>query len=97
MSCGVGCRRGLDPVLLWCWYRSVATALIRPLAWETPYATGVALEKTKGPKRQQQQQTNQKNPKSLEIINAKDGVKEKEPSYTVSGNVNWYRHYGEQY
>ena len=30
---------------LWC--RSAATALIRPLAWEPPYAEGAALEKTK--------------------------------------------------
>ena len=43
MSCGVGCRCGLDPVLLWC--RPAATALIRPLAWEPPYATGVALKR----------------------------------------------------
>ena len=34
-----------DPELLWLWHRPVATALIRPLAWEHPYATGVALEK----------------------------------------------------
>ena len=42
MSCGVGCRRGLDPELLWLWCRPVAIALIRPLAWDSPYATGVA-------------------------------------------------------
>ena len=53
MSCGVGHRRFLDPMLLWLWCRLVATAPIGPLAWETPYAVGVALEKTK---RQQQQQ-----------------------------------------
>ena len=47
MSCGVGCRRGLDPALLWLWRRLVATAPIRPLAWEPPYAAGAALEKTK--------------------------------------------------
>ena len=34
MSCGVGCRRGLDPVLLWLWCRPPAAALIRLLAWE---------------------------------------------------------------
>ena len=33
--------------LLWFWHRPVATALIRPLAWEPPYAAGVALEKAK--------------------------------------------------
>ena len=27
------------------WYRLVATVPIRPLAWEPPYATGVALKK----------------------------------------------------
>ena len=41
MSYGVGCRHGLDLALLW--YRLVAAALIRPLAWELPYAAGVAL------------------------------------------------------
>ena len=46
MSCGVGRRHSLDPVLLWLWRRPEATALIRPLAWEPSYATGVALEKT---------------------------------------------------
>ena len=28
VSCGVGCRRGLDPVLLWLWCRLAATAPI---------------------------------------------------------------------
>ena len=36
-----------DPKLLWLWYRLVATAPIRPLVWEPPYAAGVALEKAK--------------------------------------------------
>ena len=44
MSCGVGCRCGSDPVLLWLWHRLVATAPIRPLAWESPYAVGAAQE-----------------------------------------------------
>ena len=38
MSCGVGRRRGLDPMLLWLWLGPAATAPIRPLAWEPPYA-----------------------------------------------------------
>ena len=45
VSCGVGCRHGLDPVLLWLWHRPVAAAPIRPLAWEPPYAMGVALKR----------------------------------------------------
>ena len=47
MSCGVGHRRGLDPALLWLWRRLEATAPIRPLAWEPPYAVGVALKRKK--------------------------------------------------
>ena len=31
--------------LAWLWCRQAAVAPIRPLAWETPYATGVALKK----------------------------------------------------
>ena len=44
VSCGVGCRRGSDPALLWLWHRLVATAPIQPLAWEPPYAAGAAQE-----------------------------------------------------
>ena len=44
VSCGVGRRCGSDPALLWLWRRPVATAPIRPLAWEPPYAEGAAQE-----------------------------------------------------
>ena len=47
MSCGVGCRRGLDPALLWLWCRPAATALIKPLAWKPPYAAEAAQEMAK--------------------------------------------------
>ena len=47
MSCGVGGRCGLDPKLLWLWCRLVAIVLIRLLAWEPPYASGVALKDKK--------------------------------------------------
>ena len=47
LICGVGHRRDSDPMLLWLWRRLAATARIRPLAWESPYAMGVAIEKTK--------------------------------------------------
>ena len=56
MSCGVGCRLGSDLALLWLWRRLAATAPIRPLAWEPPYATGVAQEIAK----RQNKQTNKK-------------------------------------
>ena len=47
MSCGVGHRCGLDLMLLWLWCRLTGVALIGPLAWEPPYATGVAPQKAK--------------------------------------------------
>ena len=49
MSCGVGYRRGSDPALLWLWCRPAATAPIRPLAWEPPYAMGAAVQMAKRP------------------------------------------------
>ena len=47
MSCVVGHRFGLDPMLLWLWCRSAAVALIGPLAWELPYTMRAALKKAK--------------------------------------------------
>ena len=44
VSCGVGCRRSSDPVLLWLWHRPESTAQIRPPAWEPPHASGAALK-----------------------------------------------------
>ena len=35
--------------------------------------------------------------KTLQTVNAGEGVGKREPSYTVGGNVNWYSHYGGQY
>ena len=51
ISCGVSCRSGLDPVLLWLWRRPAATAPIQPLAWEPPYATGVAQKSKQNKKK----------------------------------------------
>ena len=47
MSCGIGCRRGSDPTLLWLWHRPAATTPIRPLAWELPHSASVALKRKK--------------------------------------------------
>ena len=47
MSCGVGRRHSSDLALLWLWYRPAAVAPIQPLAWELPYATGVAPKSKK--------------------------------------------------
>ena len=64
MSCGVGRRRGSDPALLWLWCKLAATAPIRPLAWEPPYAVEAAQEKTK----RQKDKKKKKSMKSLQIL-----------------------------
>ena len=58
VSCGVGCRHGSDPELLWLWCRPMATAPIGPLDWKPPYATRVAQEIAK----------RQKKPKKIENL-----------------------------
>ena len=35
--------------------------------------------------------------KRLQIISAGEGVEEREHSYTLGGNINWYNHYGRWY
>ena len=48
MSCGVSRGCDSDHALLCLWSRPAAAALIRPLAWEPPFAAGAALKnKTK--------------------------------------------------
>ena len=47
MSCGVGGRCSSVLVLLWLCYRLAAATLVPPLAWELPYATGVAPKRKK--------------------------------------------------
>ena len=54
MSCGVGHRCGSDLALLWLWlwHRLATVTLIRPLAWEPPYAMGSAVKKDKRQKKE---------------------------------------------
>ena len=66
MSYGIGRRRGgLHPALLQLWYRPAAVALIRPPAWEFPYAVGVAL-KSKKQKTETKTKERKKKPKEEE-------------------------------
>ena len=45
MSCGVGHRHGwLGFCVAWLWHRQAAVTPTGPLAWELPYAAGVALK-----------------------------------------------------
>ena len=51
MSCGVGCRCGLDPPLLWLWCKVAAVALIWPLTWELLHTANAALKSKERKKR----------------------------------------------
>ena len=55
--CGVCCRCGLDLALLQLWHRPAATAPIKSLAWEPPYATGAALGKQTNKKTRKKEET----------------------------------------
>ena len=61
MSCGVGCRLCLDPALLWLWRRLAATAPMRPLAWEPPYAVRAAQEMAKRQKKKKEKKKEKRN------------------------------------
>ena len=58
MSCGVGCRCGSDPTLLWLWHRPVAIAPTGPLAGESPYAARAAQEIAKRQKKKKKRLLN---------------------------------------
>ena len=45
LSYSIDGRCSSDLVLLWLWCRLAAVAPVRPVAWELPYAVGVALKK----------------------------------------------------
>ena len=56
MSYGVGRRRTSDLVLLWLWHKPAATAPIRPLAWEPPYAVGYGPGKRQKKKKKRERE-----------------------------------------
>ena len=60
MTCGVGGKHGLDLALLWLWCRPAATALICPLAWELPHASGATLKRLKKKEEEEKEQQQQK-------------------------------------
>ena len=70
MSCGVGHRRGSNPEVLWLWHRLAATAPIRPLAWEPPYASGAAQKKAKRQKGKKKKREREKERERKEKRNA---------------------------
>ena len=67
VHCGVGGRRGLDLLLLWLWCRPAAAALIRPLAWELPYAMGAPAPHKKRVKQNKDKQNLRARPQEILI------------------------------
>ena len=65
VSCGVGHRCDSDLTLLWLWYRPEATALNRPLAWESPYIKSVALKSTKKKKKKKERKKDKEKKEKL--------------------------------
>ena len=51
-----GCRWGLDPVLLWLWYRHEAAALIPAIGQELSNAVGVAIKRKKKKKKKKKEE-----------------------------------------
>ena len=49
--CELWCRSQGDLALLWLWHRPADVTPVGPLAWEPPYATGVALKSQKKKKK----------------------------------------------
>ena len=82
MSCSVGHRHSSDLALLWLWCRLAATVLIRPLAWESPYAAGVALKKTKDKRQKNPQKTKTQN------IENKQKANNKMTDFRITLNIN---------
>ena len=54
MNCGIGCRCGMDPALLW--HRLAAVTLIQPIAWKLPYAASVAIVERKKERRKEKKE-----------------------------------------
>ena len=76
MSCGIGHRCGLDTALPWQWCRLAAAAPIQPLAWEPPYASGVALKNKKTEKKNKRKEKKRK--KGSKILTASNAEEDME-------------------
>ena len=66
VSCGVDCRLGLDPMLLWLCRRPADVAPIQSLAWELPCVSGAVLQsKTKQNETKKKKQKEKKKKEKL--------------------------------
>ena len=69
--------------MLWPWYRPVAATPIRLLAWEPPYAEGVALEKSKKIKKKKKEKKIEKEKVAASFWEARGFPQASRLSYTV--------------
>ena len=78
VGCGVGCRHGSDPKLLWFWCR-----LTRPIAWEPPCATDTALKGQKA----KTKKTKQKNPTTDPVVHVSQWTFRLFQFFSITNNV----------
>ena len=81
MNCGIGCRCGSDPVLLWIWCRPAAAAPNKLLASELPCAMGAGL------KRQKKKNYQGKEYKSINVIFLLNVISVKENQRSKNMNI----------
>ena len=76
-------RQRIDAFELWCWRRFLRVLWSEKCKSKPQWSTI-------------SRQSEWLLSKSLQPINAGEGMEKREPSYTAGGNANWYSHYGEQ-
>ena len=72
---------------MWLWRRLAAAAPIGPLAWEPPYAAGVALEKTKKKRKKRKNTHILLNGEKLKIFLLRSGTRQRCPLSPLLFNI----------
>ena len=77
-------------MLLWLWSRLVAAALIGPLVWELPHASGAVLKKQK-----EKQESAVTLPERLKLTRMGEDAEQRGHASTAGGgSTNRYNHFG---
>ena len=82
MSCGVGRRCGSDLAWLWPWRRPAATAPMRPLAWEPPWAADSAALKRKKKKEKEEEKEEEEEEVDVTLVASVNGPADCAPFWT---------------